>query len=152
MQPLKKKKKIQDGTFIDDGYPFKLYIESFLFPFYFFIGKSFSDIPYGYYVNAFGQPTLYSLHTENTYNAFSTFFAFLYSDFTFLTPVFVGFINLFFLFYSKIIYDRNIRFKYLAYFSLMLYFSLFTAPILSPGALVILFLIPLFYRYKLKFS
>ena len=152
MQPFFFSQKMQDGTFLGDGYPFKIYIESFLFPLYFFAGKSFSDISYGYYANAFGDPTLYSLETESTYNAFSTFFAYLYSDFSLLTPVFVGLTTLFFLYYSKIIYNKNLRVKYLAYFSLMLYFGLFSAPILSPGALSILFLIPLFYRYKFKFS
>ncbi len=151
IQPFFFAQKIQDGTFLSNGYPFKTYIESFLFPMYFFVGKSFSDIPYGYYSNVFGEPTLYSFKTESTYNAFATFFAFLYSDFYFLTPIFVGVTTLFFLFYSKIIYNKNIRIKYVAYFSLMLYFSLFSSPILSPGALCILFVVPLFYRYKFKF-
>lgn len=151
MQPFFFAQKIQDGTFLSNGYPFKTYIESFLFPMYFFVGKSFSDIPYGYYSNVFGEPTLYSFKTESTYNAFATFFAYLYSDFYFLTPIFVGVTTLFFLFYSKIIYNKNIRIKYVAYFSLMLYFGLFSAPILSPGALCILFVVPLFYRYKFKF-
>lgn len=151
MQPFFFAQKIQDGSFLSNGYPFKTYIESFLFPMYFFVGKSFSDIPYGYYSNVFGEPTLYSFKTESTYNAFATFFAYLYSDFYFLTPIFVGVTTLFFLFYSKIIYNKNIRIKYVAYFSLMLYFGLFSAPILSPGALCILFLVPLFYRYKFKF-
>jgi oligosaccharide repeat unit polymerase len=151
MQPFFFAQKIQDGTFLSNGYPFKTYIESFLFPMYFFVGKSFSDIPYGYYSNVFGEPTLYSFKTESTYNAFATFFAYLYSDFYFLTPIFVGVTTFFFLFYSKIIYNKNIRIKYVAYFSLMLYFGLFSAPILSPGALCILFVVPLFYRYKFKF-
>lgn len=150
MQPFFWAQKIEGGIYLPDSYPFKLIIESILFPFFFFVGKSFSDISYGLYINKFSDFTLYSNQTENFYNAFATMYAYLYSDFGYFTPIFFVFFMTFILVYSFFIKNKLDRVKYISFFSLMLYFSLFQSPIFSPGCLLVLLISPFFLRYKLK--
>lgn len=150
MQPSFFGQKIEDGTLSVIGYPFKLIIESFLFPFFFIMGKSFTEISFGFYSNQFSSATLYSSYTNSSYNSFSTLFAYLYSDFYVFTPFFSFLLIMFFLFYSKIIHSYEKRLKYLLYFSLMMYFSLFQAPIFSPGCLVVLILYPFLSKFSFK--
>lgn len=151
MQPFFWAQKVDTGTFSGDTYPFKLIIESVFFPLFYLAGKGFSDISYGYYANEFGAFTLYSIKTGSSYNAFATLYAYLYSDFGVFTPFFSSFFIMWIFFLSKIIKDVNIRLKYLSFFCLMLYFSLFQAPIFSPGSLLILLILPFVLKFKFKY-
>lgn len=150
VQPFFWSQKIDTGYFLFDGYPFKLFTESLFFPLFYLVGKSFSDISYGFYANKFSDFTLYSNQTGNTYNAFSTMYAYLFSDFGYFTPIFSIFFIILIMFFSFFIRSSSDRLKYISYFSLMLYFSLFQAPIFSPGCLLVLFLVPFFLRYRFK--
>lgn len=145
VQPHFFSQKILDGTLINDGYIFKLFFEGLFFPIYYIMGFSFSNTTIGYYSSVFGNPTLYSFNTDAYYNAFSTLYAYLFSDYGYFTPIFCFLILTYFLFSSFLISDYSARLKYVGFFSLMFYFSLFQAPLLFPGSLLILFFYPLIF-------
>ena len=149
-QPYFFAQKISDGTLINDGYIFKIFLEGLFFPIYYLMGVSFSDTTIGYYSTIFGNPTLYSYNTHAYYNAFSTLYAYLFSDYGYFTPIFCFIIISYLLYSSLLIYNFSYRLKYLGYLSLMMYFSLFQAPILFPGTLLILFFYPIFFKFFVK--
>jgi len=149
MQPNFLSQKIEDGSINNENYPFKTIIESLFYPIYNILGKSFSDISYGYYSTIFGNPTLYSNLTDTSYNAYSTFFIYLYADFYYFAYIALLFIIFIFFSISKLL-NRDLRIRYVSYMSLMFYFSLFQAPIFSPGALFVLLVFPFIYKFFRK--
>lgn len=146
--------KIDTGTFVFDQsyYPFRVVVENLLIPIYIlFFDGNINDLIYFEHVgNILSDPTLYSNYSMTYYNAYGTMFYFFYADTRIFSPIFV-FIMIGYIFLSsKFINDKSIRVKYLAFVSLILYFSLFQAMIFSPGYLLIIFGLPLFYLFFSK--
>lgn len=152
MQPYFFAQKIDDYLLWDDGYPFRVIFESLNAHFLYLFGVSFSETTFGYYSAAFGNPTLYSQYSFGYYNAFSTFFAYIYADSKIFTPIITFIILLYLMLSSFFIWNLEFRRKFLAYISLMLYFSLFQAPIFTPGFLLIGVFVPLYFLAVSKFK
>lgn len=140
-----------------DYYPFRILIENLTAPIKFILGGSMVDMTYVDHVSGtLANPTLYNFERGTYFNAFSTFFYFLYIDFLNLTPIF-SFIYIFYIVLSaKLISNNTLRWKYLSFVALVLYFSLFQAQLFSPGYTFIIFLFPififLFNSFKLTYS
>lgn len=154
LQPFFLSQKIEFKQIIVDGYPFRSFIEGLLGPILYFFGVSFKDQVYGKYSRIFDDPTLYSFYTGSWYNAFSTFLPYIYMDFGLFSFIFIFIIFGYFFLSSYLISDVNLRLKFLSYLSLMLYFSLFQAPIFSNGTMFVILLFPWLYFFykKIKFS
>ncbi|WP_180190499.1 O-antigen polymerase [Acinetobacter sp. YH01009] len=152
LQPFFLAQKMDHNELIYDGYPFRVIIEGFFAPVLYFFEITFKDLPQGKYSRIFDSSTLYSVYSDSYYNAFATFFPYIYIDFGYLSPLFSFIIIIFFLMYSKIILDNGLRTKYIAYIALTLYFSLFQSTLFSYGTISILILFPLlnylFFRPK----
>lgn len=140
--------KIDDGSLDLVGYPFRTLIEGVFAPILPYLGLLVQDIPQLKYLAIFNDSTLYSNYSGNYYNAFSTFFAYVYADYKYLSPIFV-FCFVFFIFYtSYFIKDQNLRVKYLAYICLMFYFSLFQSTIFTSGTMLLMLMIPFYHLVK----
>lgn len=144
LQPYFLSQKIENKEIVFDGYPFRVIIEGILSPIFYFFGTKLQDIPQGYFPLIFNNFTLYSNYTGTYYNAFATFFPFVYSDFGMLSPFFVFIIISYFILSSLLISNYILRIKFLAFIALMLYFSLFQSTIFSFGCLMIIVLFPVF--------
>lgn len=140
VQPFLFSQKIDGNELSLSSYPLQTVVESFLFPFYkIFFGIGFSDIIYGMYDNVFNEFTLYSYNGDKYYNAFVTFFPFVYSETGVAAPLFV-FVFLIFIFnVGMFLRSKHLRIKYFILVSILIYFSLFTYPVFAPGALLVLF-------------
>lgn len=152
LQPFFVAQKIDNNQIIVDGYPFRVIIEGFFAPLLYLFNIELKDLPQGYYSRVFGDSTLYSQYTETYYNAFSTLFPYIYIDFGLMSPIFCFIIVFIFFSFSFLISGSSLRAKYLSYLSLMLYFSLFQAPIFSHGVLFIVIIVPLLSYLGSKFN
>ena len=142
--------KIDEGNLILLGYPFRTLIEGIFAPILPLFDILVQNIPQLKYPSNFDNPTLYSKYTDSYYNAFSTFFAYIYADFGYFTPI-VSFIFVSYLFFTSFfIKNQILRIKYIGYLCLMFYFSLFQATIFSSGTLLVVFFVPLFCLIKSK--
>ncbi|WP_104498381.1 O-antigen polymerase [Acinetobacter indicus] len=152
LQPYFFAQKIDSNELIYDGYPFRVILEGFFSPILYFFGVTFKDLPQGKYSRIFDQPTLFSEYTNTYYNAFSTFFPYIYIDFGGFSVIYTFILIFIFLSLSRLISNLNLRFKYLAYISLILYFSLFQSTLFSYGTLIVIILFPItnFLYIKLK--
>lgn len=153
LQPFFLSQKIEYKQIVVEGYPFRSFVEGLFGPILHLGGVSFKDQAYGKYSRIFDEPTLYSFNTGSWYNAFSTFFPYIYMDFGMLSFIMIFIIIGYLFLTSYLIVDVVLRVKFLAYISLMLYFSLFQAPIFSNGTMFIVLLFPWFYFFykKIKF-
>ncbi|SDC48743.1 oligosaccharide repeat unit polymerase [Acinetobacter kookii] len=143
--------KIDTKRLNPDGYPFEVIINSLIAPFLFLFGLNGDKIPYIYIPKILSEFSLYSNATNNYYNAYGTLYSYFYIDFGYFTPVFF-IIFCSYIFCGSYFLKDDMRIKYIAYFSFMLYTSLFQAPIFSPGAITILILFPLLFSFLSKFS
>lgn len=146
--------KIENKDILVEGYAFKSSFYSLISPLFMIFGLSGDSIPYFYYPVILGKFTLYSFYSENFYNSYTTLFAYFYIDNGYFSPIiiFIHFIIL--LFYSKIIPNHDIRYKYLCFIVFTLYNSLFMAPFFNPGYVLIIYLFPVVYLIysKLKYG
>lgn len=134
-----------------DYYLFRTIYEGLFSPFYFLIGKPLGDLTYLYQVGqVLSVPTLYDLENNDYFNAFATLFYYFILDYGVFSPIFVFVIIGWILFTAKVIKDKNQRVKYIAFISLVLYFSLFTGVLFMPGYLLVIFSIPVILFIKSK--
>lgn len=129
----------------NDYHPFRILFENLIAPIKFMLGGSMYDMTYVNHVSGtLANPTLYNFERGTYFNAFSTFYYFIYIDFLNFTPVF-SFIYIFYIIMSaKFIANSSLRWKYLSFAALVFYFSLFQGQIFSPGYSLIIFGFPIF--------
>lgn len=150
LQPFFLSQKIQFNEINYNGYPFKTIIEGLLAPFSYLMGKGLNELPQGVLPVVFSNSTLYSNYSDLYFNAFGTFFPYIYIDFGFFSFLFIFIYFTLILFSCYLIPNREVRIKYLCFLSLMMYFSLFQSMIFSYGCLIIIVFFPILCRIYWK--
>lgn len=154
ISPYLLSQKIDDGVFKLDvySYPFRVVVENLFIPFYLFILKvNINDLAYFDHTGrVLSVASLYSEYTQSYYNAYGSMFYFFYADTKLFSPIFVILFIGYLLISSKFIGNHLVRYKYLAFLSLIMYFSLFQAMLFAPGYLLIIIGLPLFYLFFSK--
>lgn len=128
---------------------FRVIYEGLFSPIFYALGRPLGDLTVVYHVGyILSEATLYNKDSGTFFNAFSTFFYFFFLDYGFFAPIFIFVIIGYVLFSSNFISNYSSRLKYLAYISLVLYFSFFTGVFFMPGYLMVIFFVPLVYFFK----
>ena len=128
---------------------FRIIFEGIFSPFFYALGRPLGDLTVIYHVGyILSEATLYNKETGTLFNAFSTLFYFFFLDFGVFSPLFIFMIIGYVLFSSNFIFDYSLRLKYLAYVSLVMYFSLFSGVFFMPGYLMVIFLFPIMVLLK----
>lgn len=108
--------------------------------------------PVFYFGELMNDFSLSSDFTGKSFNAFSTFLIFFYSDFGFLMPIFI-FIYVSVLFFTVNLVAPHLRLALLLYINVSLFFSLFQSAVFEIGfqfSLVIILLYSFFYKFYRK--
>lgn len=152
ISPFLLSQKIESGVFNSDiySYPLRVIFQNITLPIYiiFFEGNINDLIYFNHISNILSEATLYAKNSGSYYNAYGSMFYFFYADAGNFSPFYIFFLLGYIFVSSRFIWNKSIRVKYLAFVSLVFYFSLFQAIIFSPGYILLILGLPLFYLFS----